>query len=68
MSQSLTAVINPIVIIAIIILSNPFSLRNYLLQKIPIMFLCHLHKVFTICYIYEPFCRQNPIFVSQCSQ
>ena len=44
-------------------------LRNYLLfQKTPITFLCHLHKVFTICYIYKLFCRQKPIFVSQCSK
>ena len=59
-SQSLTAAIIPIVIIAIIIFSNPFSLRNYLLNlKTAIRVLCCLHKVFTICYIYEPFCRQN---------
>ena len=57
--QSLAAIIIPIVIIA---LSNRFSLRNYLLHvKNP---LCCLHKVFTICYIYEPFCRENIIFMS----
>ena len=65
-SQSLTAAIIPTVIITIIILSNPFSLRYYLLNlKTVTRFLCCLHKVFTICYILlYTFCRQSPIFLS----
>ena len=36
----------------------------YSSKKTPIMFLCRLHKAFTICYIYESFCWQNTIFES----
>ena len=65
--QSLTAVIIPIVISASIILLNCLSLRNYLLNlKILIRLLCCLHKVFTICYMYEPICWQNPIIMPWC--
>ena len=46
---------------AIIIFSKLFNLKNCLLHlKTPIMFLYRFHKVFTICYIYKPFCRRVP--------